>query len=241
MFVGSSVGPFRALRGGLGVGRAGEWGCHIESRTESRGEDRRSKGKHTHAVVVDDLDDGRELALERTVRDEDDAADFDVALEGRHGRLGCGGHGCRRRGGLSARGPWPHLRTWSSSRSPSVLLLLRIFSTPPPCSAVPPPPSLVLLRNRPALRPPLSASTTGPVRVSEESRRSGRGVGSLCKQHGALPEELIKRTRKKCFGPFEKLKSSSAARKFGGQLSPRSATLAPTSIAAPLLPSLAPL
>lgn len=42
----------------------------------------------THAVVVDDLDDGRELASVGTVVDEDDTANLDKTLEGSVGRHG---------------------------------------------------------------------------------------------------------------------------------------------------------
>lgn len=41
--------------------------------------------------MVDDLNDGRELARRGTVVEEDNAADLDVALEGADRRLG-GGH-----------------------------------------------------------------------------------------------------------------------------------------------------
>ena len=42
--------------------------------------------------MVDDLDDGSELSLTRSIGEEDYTSNLDVPLERALGRLGCGGH-----------------------------------------------------------------------------------------------------------------------------------------------------
>lgn len=81
----------------------------------------------THAVVVDDLDDGRELASRGTVVDEDDAADLDEPLESllRHGCLTGRVQRERRRGSAcpSSERECEHLVDPSVSRFPLLLAL----------------------------------------------------------------------------------------------------------------------
>lgn len=50
------------------------------------------RGSTTYSVVINDLNNGSELSLERSITDEDNTSDLDVSLEGTLRGLGLNRH-----------------------------------------------------------------------------------------------------------------------------------------------------